>query len=70
MARERGWAEGDAGPWAEFEKAVLENVFALSIKRVGRAEEVADAVTFLCSPRAGFITGANLRIDGETAPTV
>ena len=70
MARERGWAEGGKGPWAEVEKAVLANVFTLSLKRVGRAEEVADAVTFLCSPRAGFITGANLRIDGGTVPTV
>lgn len=37
---------------------------ALPAGRAGSAEEVADAVVFLCSPRAAFITGANLVIDG------
>jgi len=37
---------------------------ALPAGRAGTAEEVADAVVFLCSPRAAFITGANLVIDG------
>jgi 3-oxoacyl-[acyl-carrier protein] reductase len=33
-------------------------------RRLGRPEEVADAVVFLLSPRASWITGANLVIDG------
>jgi NAD(P)-dependent dehydrogenase (short-subunit alcohol dehydrogenase family) len=37
---------------------------ALPARRAGTAEEVADAVVFLCSPRAAFVTGANLVIDG------
>jgi NAD(P)-dependent dehydrogenase (short-subunit alcohol dehydrogenase family) len=32
--------------------------------RWGRAEEVAAAALFLCSPAASFITGAVLVIDG------
>ncbi len=32
--------------------------------RLGTAEEIADACLFLCSPRAGFIHGADLLIDG------
>ena len=32
--------------------------------RAGRADEVADAVLFLCSSHAGFITGSCLRVDG------
>lgn len=32
--------------------------------RLGRPEEIADLVSFLASPRASFISGANLVIDG------
>ena len=32
--------------------------------RAGRASEVADAVLFLCSAHAGFVTGSVLRVDG------
>ena len=32
--------------------------------RFGTTEEIADAVAFLVSPRASFITGANLIVDG------
>jgi hypothetical protein len=33
--------------------------------RMGKAEEVADAVLFLASERASFISGANLVVDGS-----
>jgi gluconate 5-dehydrogenase len=36
----------------------------VSAGRLGRPEEVADAVTFLASDRARFITGQILYIDG------
>lgn len=32
--------------------------------RFGRPEEVGDACAFLCSSRAGYITGQNLQLDG------
>lgn len=35
-----------------------------SVGRVGRPEDIAEAVLFLCSDRAGFITGENICIDG------
>lgn len=34
------------------------------LRRAGRADEVADAVLFLCSAHAGFVTGSCLRVDG------
>ena len=34
------------------------------LERTGTAEEVADAIAFLASDRAKFITGQNLVIDG------
>jgi len=32
--------------------------------RIGNAREIADAVVYLCSPQADYITGATLRVDG------
>jgi NAD(P)-dependent dehydrogenase (short-subunit alcohol dehydrogenase family) len=34
------------------------------IGRLGRPEEIADAVVWLCSPRASFVTGQAIAIDG------
>lgn len=37
---------------------------SVPMQRLGEVEEVADAVLWLCSPRASFITGVTLPIDG------
>jgi NAD(P)-dependent dehydrogenase (short-subunit alcohol dehydrogenase family) len=37
---------------------------AMPMRRIGRPEEVASAVVWLCSDQASFITGATLPIDG------
>ena len=42
--------------------AFLANQFPFG--RLGRLEEVADAVTFLLSARASWISGANVAVDG------
>ena len=40
---------------------------AIPAARFGSAEEVADAVVFLASPRAGYITGQAVAVDGGMA---
>ncbi len=34
------------------------------IGRIGRPEEIASAVLWLCTPGAGFVTGFDLKVDG------
>ena len=46
---------------AEQVKKLVENV---PLGRLGRADDVAQAVLFLCSPAAAYITGATLHVNG------
>lgn len=46
------------------EEVRAEHVAAIPAGRIGRAEELGDVVTFLCSPRASFVNGAVIRVDG------
>ncbi len=39
-------------------------VETLPMRRLGRPAEVADAIFFLCSPEASYITGAEIHING------
>ncbi|MGV1847093.1 MULTISPECIES: SDR family oxidoreductase [unclassified Rhizobium] len=55
-------------PWTEIEKIVLPMFAQVPMGRVGTLEEIADAIAFLVSPRACYITGANLRLDGGMWP--
>lgn len=66
----------DTGALRRFEvasaasEAISENAIrrhhieAIPMGRLGSADEIGDLVAFLVSPRAGYITGATIRIDG------
>jgi 3-oxoacyl-[acyl-carrier protein] reductase len=62
------------GVWNMVENAMPEMYKATLARnpmgRMGRPEEVADAVVYLASPRASFITGANLICDGAITQRV
>jgi len=49
-----------AGAWAEPQKANT------ALNRYGSVDDVAALVAFVAGPEAGFITGANLTVDGGT----
>jgi len=39
----------------------------IPLQRIGSVEEIADVVTFLCSDRAGYMTGATVDVSGGLA---
>ncbi len=42
----------------------------ISIKRRGRAEEIASAVAYLCSAHASYVNGSAMRVDGGSVQTI
>ncbi len=59
-AEKKGWGSD----WATIEQKIVETEFPNACGRIAERQEVADLVAFLCSERAGFINGQNIRIDG------
>src|SRR5437879_9658407 len=53
-----------AGMMATQAEAIKELMKDVPIGRLGRAEEIADAVLWLCSPGASFVIGQALAVDG------
>lgn len=63
----KGWPED----MDERERLFMdEDMFPCISARFGRPEEVGSLITFLASPLAGFVNGANYRIDGGQVQSV
>lgn len=54
-------AAAEGRPLAEVR---ADHVASIPLGRLGRADELADVVTFLCSRRSTFVTGTVVRVDG------
>ena len=69
------WASGSAASWrARIRRRRAKQWIAdiardkhIPMERLGEPDEVARVIAFLCSPAAGFITGAQLEISGGTS---
>jgi NAD(P)-dependent dehydrogenase (short-subunit alcohol dehydrogenase family) len=42
----------------------------IPLGRIGRADEFADLAMFLLSPRASYLTGVGVSIDGGMSPVI
>jgi 3-oxoacyl-[acyl-carrier protein] reductase len=60
-----GWVETDMAAPALHDPVISKKVFAtIPLGRVGKPEEIAASVLFLCTTHAGFITGEILNVNG------
>ncbi len=66
VAAERGWGER----WEDIEASVLREVLDNPTGRLGRPEDVAVLAAFLASPLAGYVNGANYRVDGGSTAVI
>lgn len=53
-----------------YEEVVTASTASIPARRYGKPEEYADAVAFLASERAAFITGSVVRVDGGMIPSI
>jgi NAD(P)-dependent dehydrogenase (short-subunit alcohol dehydrogenase family) len=65
-----GSAQGWGTDLEQIQQHLLKGMMSNPIGRLGTVEDVAHLVTFLSSPLAGYINGANLRVDGGWIPTI
>ena len=65
-ARKLGW--GDS--WESLLPKFVDSEYPNPCGRIAEREEVAALVTYIASPRAGFINGQNIRVDGGLTASV
>ena len=60
VAKQMQWGDD----WATIEKRFTSEMIPLAVDKIGRPDDIAVMVALLASPRGGYATGANMRIDG------
>jgi 3-oxoacyl-[acyl-carrier protein] reductase len=50
-------------------EVVAESTSSIPVGRYGKPDEHGDAIAFLASTRASFITGSIIRVDSGTIPS-
>ena len=71
MAGGRGLADQQAARSGKTRDEVLQAVGSgRPLGRLAEPEEIAAVVVFLCSDRAGYVTGAAWSADGGTVPII
>jgi 3-oxoacyl-[acyl-carrier protein] reductase len=70
MFQTRADAADDSRPWVELEADIVAGYGANPTGRLGRPEDIAAAAVFLASPRAGYVNGTTLRVDGGITATI
>jgi glucose 1-dehydrogenase len=64
---EPGWIDAPGERWWYSEEQLTRAGERLPLGRLGTPEDVAAAVSFLCSDDAAYVTGATIRVDGGMA---
>lgn len=67
LAKDRGW---DASSFDLIERRMVEEVTPVPVGHYGRPEDIAYVVCMVASPSSGYMTGANIRVDGGQLPFV
>ena len=67
LARSQQWGEL---PFDALERKAAAALAPTPVGRIGRVEEIATIVCTIASPGAGYVTGANIRVDGGQVQTL
>jgi 3-oxoacyl-[acyl-carrier protein] reductase len=59
-AEARGWSDR----WDEIEANIFKSYLSIPVGHIGTADDVDRVAVFLASPRAEFVNGAVVRVDG------
>lgn len=66
IARQQGFGDDRA----KSEAFAIANYVPQTVEQFGQVDDIANIVAYLASPLAGFVNGANFRVDGGYSPSV